>query len=751
MDSASGDEVEAVIHGGDTPTVPRKSTKRKAKAKARAKPPKAQKQGSGRPESVAWDHFDKIEAQDTADGIQRGICKYCRNEYMADPKMHGTSSMLAHITVCKKYPYNREPKGGQQTLSFEHKKDGFELVATSFSQGSARTALVEMVMLDELSFAFVEGAGFRKFCKALQPMFEPISRYTVARDVVKIFNREKAKLMNVLRGRRISLTTDTWTSIQNLNYMCLTAHFIDDDWKLHKRILNFCIVDDHKGDTIGKKIEACLLEWNIGGVFTITVDNASSNASAMRYLVKKTKDWEGTVLGHDYLHVRCCAHILNLIVSDGLEERAPSIACIREVVRYVRSSPSRLDSFKKCVLKEKIESKKYLCLDVPTRWNSTYLMLDAAQKFEKAFNRLHEEDSNFKAIFKDDEFSEGEEENENNGAFRGNRGSGENRGNGEKRKPTKEDWGDCRTFVHFLRLFYIATKRFSGSLYVTSDVFFKDMYVIQLEVEKLLKSSDILLSSMAFSMKEKLDKYWGKGDKMNLLLYVAAVLDPRKKLDYVEFCFIRLYGEDTANAMKQKVKHCLIRLFEDYVKHDKNSVEVPNVCLASASAMTIDDDFDDPHKALASQFSSYMEQQYSISSKSEVDKYLAESCEAEDDDSKFDILMWWKNNSVRYNVLSQVARDVLAFPVSTVASESAFSTGGRILDPFRSSLSPAMVEMLVCGQNWLRNDVPISLRKAMDDIEQYESYDSDEDLLLKISGSPNKNGLCDFVAIGLRI
>ncbi|KAG5541535.1 hypothetical protein RHGRI_021389 [Rhododendron griersonianum] len=129
--------------------------------------------------------------------------------------------------------------------------------------------------------------------------------------------------------------------------------------------------------------------------------------------------------------------------------------------------------------------------------------------------------------------------------------------------------------------------------------------------------------------------------------------------------FDKIEAKDTADgiqrAMKQKVKNCLIRLFEDYAKHDKNSVEVPNVCLASA--MTIDDDFDDPHKALASQFSSYMEQQYSISSKSEVDKYLAESCEAEDDDSKFDILMWWKNNSVRFNVLSQVARDVLAFPV----------------------------------------------------------------------------------------
>lgn len=92
---------------------------------------------------------------------------------------------------------------------------------------------------------------------------------------------------------------------------------------------------------------------------------------------KKTKDWEGTILEHEFLHVRCCVHILNLIVCDGLKELDSSIACIREVVRYVRSSPNRLEAFKICAKKEKIESK-YLHLDVPTRWNSTYLMFDAA-------------------------------------------------------------------------------------------------------------------------------------------------------------------------------------------------------------------------------------------------------------------------------------------------------------------------------------------------------------------------------------
>lgn len=76
---------------------------------------------------------------------------------------------------------------------------------------------------------------------------------------------------------------------------------------------------------------------------------------------------------------------------------------------------------------------------------------------------------------------------------------------------------------------------------------------------------------------------------------------------------------------------------------------------------------------------------------------------------------------MNYPILSQIARDELAMPVSTVASESV--TGGRILDPFRSSLSPAMVERIVCTQNWLLSTVPISLRQAMDKVEELEQCD----------------------------
>ena len=109
----------------------------------------------------------------------------------------------------------------------------------------------------------------------------------------------------------------------------------------------------------------------------------------------------------------------------------------------------------------------------------------------------------------------------------------------------------------------------------------------------------------------------------------------------------------------------------------------------------------------------------SVECKSEVDRYLTEEVELGGD--TFDILIWWKVNSTRYPILGEIARDVLAIPISTVASESAFSTGGRILDPFRSSLAPKTVEALICTQNWLKSSpTPYDSQDVMDDVESYQ-------------------------------
>ena len=67
----------------------------------------------------------------------------------------------------------------------------------------------------------------------------------------------------------------------------------------------------------------------------------------------------------------------------------------------------------------------------------------------------------------------------------------------------------------------------------------------------------------------------------------------------------------------------------------------------------------------------------------------------------FDILSFWKGNEFRYPEVAAMARDILSIPIFTVASESTFSTGGRVIDQYRISLKLDIVEALVCTKDWL--------------------------------------------------
>ena len=76
----------------------------------------------------------------------------------------------------------------------------------------------------------------------------------------------------------------------------------------------------------------------------------------------------------------------------------------------------------------------------------------------------------------------------------------------------------------------------------------------------------------------------------------------------------------------------------------------------------------------------------STAQKSQLELYLGEPRVRRTE--KMDVLAYWRAYQYRYPELASMARDVLTIPVSTVASESAFSTGGRVLDQYRSALKP---------------------------------------------------------------
>ena len=218
---------------------------------------------------------------------------------------------------------------------------------------------------------------------------------------------EKKKVSALLKSaNKVSVTTDIWKSTnQKVSYMVVTCHFIDSNWKLQKRTLSFCDVPPpHSGVAICDALSKCLVEWEIDDkVWSATVDNASYNDVAIRMLKDNLSYKNQLALSGKLFHVRCCAHILNLLVQDGLSEIGDIIKNVRESVKYVTQSGSRLNIFGEIVKQLKLPSKK-LILDCCTRWNATFFMLSTALEFKDVFPRYAQREASYLFLPSEDDW-----------------------------------------------------------------------------------------------------------------------------------------------------------------------------------------------------------------------------------------------------------------------------------------------------------------------------------------------------------
>nr|KAJ0191201.1 hypothetical protein LSAT_V11C800389740 [Lactuca sativa] len=624
------------------------------------------------PRSKVWKEFERYKDEN---GVQKCKCKHCGGgNYKCESGVYGTKNLGYHLTRCK--AYLDKVNGGQKQQVFQH-GDENKLSSWKFDQNECRKALAHMLVVDELPFSFVEGTGFRYYNSVNQPLFKVPCISTSTTDVYQLFVDEKEKIRNFIKKNvgRICLTTDTWTSKQQSCYMCLTAHFIDNEWKLKKKVLCFSSQESHRGVDIGKMVEKCLMEWEIENVFTISVDNASANDVAIDFLKKSFQNSNKCLLNGKWMHIRCVAHILNLVVQDGIKKVDKAVEIVRWAVKWIRQSPSRIHKFTEFAKVANPGITKHLKRDVPTRWNSTYHMLEIAQAYEKTFDRYDLEEFDFRYEIEKAGLS----------------------------IPSSSNWERVRNVCHFLKPFHDVTLRISGTLYVTSNTCIEDIYSIRALLDDAI--SDSSLCDIALAMKLKFDKYFGNIEKMNLLLYFALILDPRNKVKYLVILLEDRYGEMGVEAKKKYIMDSMNELYNDYIRiHSPSSTSSTAESTTSSSILgkRQNPDFMAPNPPLRNKLREKMKTNI-VESIGELEKYLQES--VEDDSEMFSILDWWKVNSPRFPILSLMARDVFAIPVSTVASESVFSTSGRVLDPFRSSLTPKIVESLICTQDWIRGSI----------------------------------------------
>ncbi|KAL0373115.1 UNVERIFIED_CONTAM: Zinc finger BED domain-containing protein RICESLEEPER 4 [Sesamum calycinum] len=274
--------------------------------------------------------------------------------------------------------------------------------------------------------------------------------------------------------------------------------------------------------------------------------------------------------------MRCVAHIINLIVKDGLKELNDSIERVRTVVRYVRQSPARTRKFNDYVVEKKIQSKKSLCLDVPTRWNSVYTMLETALIFQGVFERC------------------------------------------------------CGT--------YDLTNRVSGSLYVTSNTFMDEISDGDELLKEWINGNDVDLVDMA--------------RQMNMMLYVAVMLDPRHKFFYLRYVFKNVHGPEMGEKMGDLAKSALYDVFEKYKKMYSSTTSRHSTTSSSESSQELDDDIE--RTAIRDKRKKWkqMVSEIGCGHKLELDSYLNEEIET-DESPSFSITKWWKLHTPRFPILAR--------------------------------------------------------------------------------------------------
>ncbi|XP_026445336.1 zinc finger BED domain-containing protein RICESLEEPER 1-like [Papaver somniferum] len=205
---------------------------------------------------------------------------------------------------------------------------------------------------------------------------------------------------------------------------------------------------------------------------------------------------------------------------------------------------------------------------------------------------------------------------------------------------------------------------------------------------------------MGKKMRENFDAY---RLEINLVMSIGVVLDPRYKAKWVEFHYKELYGFTGYLYVYNNFKTRLAALFSVYDSQNTNATEnyfgIRNSVSSSSMMDSSNADESDPY------YDEFMMQNNEFEvQKSELEKYLKEPMlnkVSSRDEFVFDILSWWKLNAPKYPTLAKMTRDVLAVPVTSVASKPMFSASGRVLTTHRTLLDHVVVEALLFLSDWL--------------------------------------------------
>ncbi|XP_062931754.1 zinc finger BED domain-containing protein 4 [Cynocephalus volans] len=467
--------------------------------------------------SKLWNHFSICSADST-----KVVCLHCGRTISRGkkPTNLGTSCLLRHLQrfhsnvlktdvsetvlpsspdIC--VPLSTELSG---TSSFDDTNEKFY---DSHPVAKKITSLIaEMIALDLQPYSFVDNVGFNRLLEYLKPQYSlPSSSYFSRTAIPGMYDNVKQVIMSHLKEAEsgvIHFTSGIWMSNQTREYLTLTAHWVTFESSVRPHcaghhcsaLLDVSQIDcDYSGHSIQKQLECWWETWvtSVGLQIGITVtDNPS--------IGKTLSDGERS-------SVQCFSHTVNLIVNEAIKSQRMVqnlLSIARKICERVHRSPKAKEKLAE-LQKEYELPQHHLIQDVPSKWNTSFHMLERLIEQKRAVNEMSLE-CNFRELISCDQ------------------------------------WEVMQSVCHALKPFDAASREMSAHVSTLSQVI-PMIHILNRKIEMLFEETmgiDTMLKSLKEAMVSRLSA------TLHDPRYIfATLLDPRYKAS--------LFSEEEAEQYKQ--------------------------------------------------------------------------------------------------------------------------------------------------------------------------------------------------------
>ena len=257
--------------------------------------------------------------------------------------------------------------------------------------------LADMVIDSLIPVNLVQQDSFKTFCKSLEAKYHLPKVKKLAGEIKRRFDDAKCQLEKELKDTdSVALTHNTWSTVDDRHYCTVMANFVTNKWNQISVTLGTFEVDKDRVDSAARNLKNVVVSWKLPNTVLVT------GLDKHELIMLESLGIES---------VACLGQFLRILIKDCLDHKLVSslVEKGRNFISALQSlcDGSELKKHQKADLSAMLEFHK-LCLDEPSKWNTTVDMLsslsDQAETIRDVVNELNINDGDIdNSLYSDDD------------------------------------------------------------------------------------------------------------------------------------------------------------------------------------------------------------------------------------------------------------------------------------------------------------------------------------------------------------